>query len=354
MSFGSASGSSTLADLSGDRELTSPPEDSISSVSFSPQADLLAVGSWDKKVRIYEVAANGDSVGKAMYEHQGPVLNVHWSNDGTKVVSGGSDKAGRIYDLQSGQSSQIAVHDASIRCVRFVTTDNSGQQMVATGSWDKTLKYWDLRTPNPVATVQLPERVYAMDVSQKLLAVATAERHICVFDLSNPGQIFKTIPSQLKLQTRTIACYQAGNGFAVGSIEGRCAFQYVDEKDQQTAGFSFKCHRDTPTNITRPEIKVYSVNAISLHPIYGTFSTAGSDGSFHFWDRDSKHRLKGSPSVGASISATGFNRSGTIFAYAVSYDWSKGHQFNTPDYPNVVKLHPLKEDEVKPRAMKKR
>jgi mRNA export factor len=116
--------------------------------------------------------------------------------------------------------------------------------------------------------------------------------------------------------------------------------------------FSFKCHRDPPSgNITN----VYSVNAISVHPVHGTFSTAGSDGTFHFWDKDAKHRLKGYPSAGGTISATCFNRSGNIFAYAVSYDWSKGYLTNTPQYPNKVMLHGVVGDECKPRpSVKKR
>lgn len=89
--------------------------------------------------------------------------------------------------------------------------------------------------------------------------------------------------------------------------------------------FSFRCHRDTPTANQREPINVYSVNAISFHPQYGTFTTAGSDGTFNFWDKDSKHRLKGCGpgGVGGTISCTAFSRSGQIFAYAVSYDWSK-------------------------------
>jgi WD40 repeat protein len=37
---------------------------------------------------------------------------------------------------------------------------------------------------------------------------------------------------------------------------------------------------------------IYAVNAISFHPQYGTFVTAGSDGTYNFWDKDSKQRLK--------------------------------------------------------------
>lgn len=67
-------------------------------------------------------------------------------------------------------------------------------------------------------------------------------------------------------------------------------------------------------------------------------------------DKDAKHRLKGYPNVGGTIPCTDFNRSGSIFAYAVSYDWSKGYSANTPQYPNKVMLHPIEGDEAKPRA----
>jgi mRNA export factor len=120
-----------------------------------------------------------------------------------------------------------------------------------------------------------------------------------------------------------------------------------------SSNFSFKCHRDQPVNNT---VNVYAVNDISFHPVHGTFSTAGSDGTFHFWDKDAKHRLKGYPSVGGSITATTFNKTGSIFAYAISYDWSKGYQANTQSYPIKVMLHPVNADECKPRpaGIKKR
>ena len=45
--------------------------------------------------------------------------------------------------------------------------------MLVTGSWDKTLKYWDLRSPTPAASVQMAERVVSMDVKYPLMVVAT-------------------------------------------------------------------------------------------------------------------------------------------------------------------------------------
>jgi mRNA export factor len=120
-----------------------------------------------------------------------------------------------------------------------------------------------------------------------------------------------------------------------------------------SSNFSFKCHRETPAN-SRDVSNVYAVNAISFHPVHGTFSTAGSDGTFHFWDKDAKHRLKGYPNVGGTISSTAFNRNGSIFAYAVSYDWSKGFSANTPNYVTKVMLHPVGTEECKPRPTTKK
>lgn len=52
------------------------------------------------------------------------------------------------------------------------------------------------------------------------------------------------------------------------------------------------------------------------------------------------------------VSATAFNRTGQIFAYAVSYDWYKGHSGMTPGHPNKLMLHAVKEEEVKKRPRK--
>ena len=59
----------------------------------------------------------------------------------------------------------------------------------------------------------------------------------------------------------------------------------------------------------------------------GTFATAGSDGTYNFWDKDSKQRLKAmakcsyANNVPAPIPCAAFNRNGSIYAYAGASSW---------------------------------
>jgi WD40 repeat protein len=54
------------------------------------------------------------------------------------VISGGADNAARMFDITNGQSQQVAQHDAPVKVVKWIETPQGG--ILATGSWDKTVK----------------------------------------------------------------------------------------------------------------------------------------------------------------------------------------------------------------------
>jgi len=318
-----------------DFEVNPPPTDGISSLSFSPKANYLVSGSWDNQVRCWEIQNNGQSVPKASISHDAPVLCTTFNNDGSRVFSGGCDNKVKSWTLQTNQNEVIGQHASPVKSVCFVESYN----LVLSGSWDKTIKYWDCRSPNPAHSLQMPERVYSMDVKSALCVIATADRHVVIIDLRNPTKEFKSITSPLKYQTRTISCFPDSTGFAIGSIEGRVGIHYVDEKLAQK-NFAFKCHREGND--------VFPVNAIPFHPQFGTFATAGSDGTFHFWDKEAKMRIKQFSKNSGPISTATFNMDGSIFAYAVSYDWFKGSEYAIQGN-NHIFLHPVTEAEIKKR-----
>lgn len=53
------------------------------------------------------------------------------------MLSCGADNAARMYDLATGQPSQVAQHEAPIKCLRWIDAQGG---ILATGSWDKTVK----------------------------------------------------------------------------------------------------------------------------------------------------------------------------------------------------------------------
>ncbi|EFN64129.1 mRNA export factor [Camponotus floridanus] len=343
-------GTSNTSNPMQDFEVVSPPDDSISSLAFSPasiQQNFLVAGSWDCNVRCWEVEQSGKTVPKSMQSMAAPVLAVCWSDDGTKVFMAGCDKTAKCWDLATNQSMQVAAHDAPIRTCHWIKA--SSYSCLMTGSWDKTLRFWDLRSPKPAMTINLPERCYCADVDYPMAVVGTAARGLIVYQLEGSPREYKPVELSLKYQYRCVAIFRdkkkVPTGFAIGSTEGRVAIHHLNLSTKEN--FTFKCHRTNGTPNGYQDI--YAVNDIAFHPVHGTVATVGGDGTFGFWDKDARTKLKSSETMEQPITCCCFNHNGQIFAYAVSYDWSKGHEYYNPAKKNQIFLRPCY-DELKPKA----
>ncbi|KAK3692356.1 WD40-repeat-containing domain protein [Podospora appendiculata] len=349
--FGSAKAfGSPPAAASGGKDIAFPQDsqDTISSLSWSPVSNHLAAASWDGKVYIYDATNSSAIKGISMITTEGPVLDCDFSKDGTLVAAAGADKKLHILDAASGKTLTFDGHEAPIRSVRFVDVPSVQAPIIATGSWDRTVRFWDMRQPTAMGSVQCEERVYSMDAGGQLLVVAVAEGKVHLVDLNNPMAIAQTVKSPLSFQTRSVAAAPDGSRWGIGSIEGRAGVQAVQEKDK-SINLTWRCHRETPASNARSrEVKIWAVNDVAFMPTdKDIFATAGSDGTFAFWDVKAKSRLKQFPDVGGSITAVAFNSDGSGFAYAVGYDWSKGYAHNSASYPNKIMVHPIAADEVK-------
>lgn len=101
-----------------------------------------------------------------------------------------------------------------------------------------------------------------------MAVVGTAGRGLIVYQLEGKPQEFKRIESPLKYQHRCVAIFRDKKnspvgklnrsptfwgklivycaGFALGSVEGRVAIQYVAPQNPKD-NFTFKCHRSNGT-----------------------------------------------------------------------------------------------------------
>lgn len=79
-----------------------------------------------------------------------------------------------------------------------------------------------------------------------MAVVGTAGRGLIVYQLEGKPQEYKRIESPLKYQHRCVAIFRdkkkSPTGYALGSVEGRVAIQYVNPQNPKD-NFTFKCHR---------------------------------------------------------------------------------------------------------------
>jgi len=186
-----------------DPEVEHCPSDGVTQLAFSPKVlvpkQYLVSSSWDGQLRCWEVeASSGKTSPVGMQRHEKPLMCCTWTADGSGILAGGADGKGMYWRIETGAWTQFASHDAAIVGVFHAEYPSpSGAGCYITGSWDRTVKFWDPRSSSgqPIGVLQVPERVYAMDVVGRVMVIATAERHVLVYDLRNPAQVSTSRPS---------------------------------------------------------------------------------------------------------------------------------------------------------------
>ena len=82
-------------------------------------------------------------------------------------------------------------------------------------------------------SLDIPERLYCADVDYPLAVVGCADRSALCLNLEGQPQLAKKDEPQLKYQYRCLSIFKDKNrnqptGYALGSIEGRVAIQYIN------------------------------------------------------------------------------------------------------------------------------
>ena len=110
----------------------------VTSVAFSPNGKMLASGAKDSTVRVWDLTKN--VISRVFAEHTDDVNSVAFSPDSKRLASGSNDKTIRIWDLAQGTI--LRVLDEHTLFVTSVAYSPDGK-LLASGSWDKTVKVWD-------------------------------------------------------------------------------------------------------------------------------------------------------------------------------------------------------------------
>ncbi|KAJ1628512.1 budding uninhibited by benzimidazoles 3-like protein, isoform CRA_b [Pavlovales sp. CCMP2436] len=322
--------------------LANPPVDGVSRVRFASAETVLAA-SWDTHVYLYDTGTNAL---RSRYAHRAAVLDVAPLGAG-ECASAGVDRELVLHDWPTGTSRLVGMHDGPVRCVEALP----GGRGLLTGSWDRTLRLWDVRTAEGCQGVfEQPDKVFAMAITERhgnpLVVVATAGRHVLLLDPRQLGQPLQRRESSLKTQTRCVAASPSGEFYAVGSVDGRVAMEYVDPlPDAQVKKYAFKCHRSTGDDgfdIAHP------VNVLGFHPVHGgTFASGGCDGVVNVWDGANKKRLCQWTDYPTAIASFAFAPDGRRVVVAASYTFEEG---NRPHAQDALYLREVGEREFVPKS----
>lgn len=319
-----------------------PPDDTVSRLRFSPEnspSTFLLASSWNGSVRLWKVdSPTGPASGVAEVKFEHPVIDATWAADGRAAFVSVTDNFVSRWDLESNNRTVVAAHDAPARqCI-----DNPQVGYLATASWDHSLRYWDVRAPTgkPMAVVPLAERAYGMDSLGYLMVVAMAARRVAVFDVRKPTTPFQEKYSQLKHQSRCVACWPDAMGYVIACVDGTVSVDYVQQPRPDYNGV-FTCHRDRGGP--------FSINAVRFNPHTGAFATAASDGHVFFWDKDRLERARARKfeRMRAPVCDVDFYHNGSMYAYAVGYDWNQGSEGNnfSPEN-NYIVLQAIHEGDI--------
>ncbi len=122
---------------------------SVLSVALSPDGTLLAAGTANGEVRLWDVQS-GVPLGICQ-GHTDWVRSVAFSPDGSSVLSGSDDQSIRLWDVKTTQCLKIFYgHTNRVRSVAFAPNGT----LAASGGDDHTVRVWDIRTAECLHTLE--------------------------------------------------------------------------------------------------------------------------------------------------------------------------------------------------------
>ena len=116
-------------------------EESVYSVSFSPDGQTIASGSADDTVRLWD--RQGKPIGQPFKGHESGVNSVSFSPDGQTIASASADGTVRLWDRQGNPIGQpFKGHESSVFEVSF----SPDGQTIASASYDRTVRLWQVES----------------------------------------------------------------------------------------------------------------------------------------------------------------------------------------------------------------
>jgi WD40 repeat protein len=182
----------------------------VLTVSFHPKENILVTGSKDQTIIIWD-AITGKQLGEPLLGHKGDVNSVKFSPDGKMLASAGVDKTEdgntkgivKIWKEINGKWQSLKDLDVNADIAWSVDFDASGKRLVSgsgknnysrSNSSSNTIKIWDPNTGVELKDVLLPEKTAIFSVvfdpsDNDILAASGIDKTIRIWNLKTKTAI---------------------------------------------------------------------------------------------------------------------------------------------------------------------
>lgn len=319
------------------------PKDSIQCLDFSINTPNIFVAcSWDRTARLYMV------VNKNLMQQKGCVNLPHYplaccflQNDNVLVSLG--DKSLYLVNFQNNSAQKVYQNQQS-NMFKLLFVKELG--IIVCSDLRNLSFFQPTSLSQPSFTLPLNFNILDINYDDRILIVAMANDRFTILDLKTinllqPNEITYN-QSYLKSPLTTCSIKKSNKVIVLGSCDGRCyrgvfldnsnnqwnnpqqkiLFKHKHYDSNKEKNYVFIGHSKKTQN--PQQTQMFNISSMGMTGrSEGFLFTAGADGILNLWDIVAKNKID-TINFGQPITCGKINRTGTILAFGLGYDWSKG------------------------------